>query len=226
MNLTEYFVKHPVVALVLNAMILVIGVLSFNHLALREYPKVAFPTLIGTALYPNATADVVESSVTSVLEDKLSGIEGLLSMQSKTTSGQVEITLDFGNGSSIDSATAAARDAISLAQTNLPKEVKSPTIAKKKLDDNGPPFIAISVDSDLTDIGAITHYANLNLTNAFKSVPGVASVTAWGQEYVYEISLDSKKLYAFGVNADEVYAVLDKNRASLPVGKFQDQIPN
>ena len=225
MNLTEYFVKHPVVALVLNAMILVVGVLSFNHLALREYPKVSFPTLIVTALYPNATADVVESSVTSVLEDKLSGIEGLLSMQSKTTSGQVEITLDFGNGSSIDSATAAARDAISLAQTNLPKEVKSPTIAKKKLDDNGPPFIAISVDSDLTDIGAITHYANLNLTNAFKSVPGVASVTAWGQEYVYEISLDSKKLYVFGLNADEVYAVLDKNRASLPVGKFQDQIP-
>ncbi len=225
MNLTEYFVKHPVIALVLNAMILVVGVLSFNHLAIREYPKVTFPTLTVTALYPNATADVVESSVTSILEDKLSGIEGLLSMQSKTTSGQVEITLEFSNSSSIDSATAAARDAISLAQSNLPKEVKSPTIAKKKLDDNGPPFMAISVDSDLTDIGAITHYANLNLTNVFKSVPGVASVTVWGQEYVYEISLDLKKLYSFGINADEVYAVLDKNRASLPVGKFQDQIP-
>lgn len=225
MNLTEYFVRHPVVALVLNAMVLVVGILSFNHLALREYPKVTFPTLAVTALYPNATADVVESSITTILEDKLSGIEGLVSMQSKTTSGQVEITLDFSNETSIDTAMASARDAISLAQSNLPKEVRPPTIAKKKLDDNGPPFIAISVDSDLTDIGAITHYANLNLTNAFKSVPGVASVAAWGQEYIYEIALDSKKLYTFGINADEVYAVLDKNRASLPVGKFQDQIP-
>lgn len=225
MNLTEYFVKHPVIALVLNAMILVVGILSFNHLALREYPQLTFPTLTVIALYPNATADVVESSVTNVLEDKLSGIEGLLSMQSKTTAGQVEITLDFSNGSSIDSATAAARDALSLAQADLPKDVKSPTIEKKRIDDNGPPFIAISVDSDLTDIGAITHYAKLNLTNAFKSVPGVASVAVWGQEYVYEISLDSKKLYSFGINADEVYDVLDKNRASLPVGKFQDQIP-
>ena len=225
MNLTEYFIKHPVIALVLNAMIIVVGTLSFEHLALREYPLLTFPTLTVTALYPNATAEVVESAVTSVLEDKLAGIEGLIDIQSQTSSGQVEITLNFSNKTSIDSATGAARDAISLAQADLPKEVKQPVIMKKQLDDNGPPFIAISLESDAPDIGALTHYANLNLKNAFRSVPGVASVAAWGQEYIYEITIDPKKLYTFGINVDEVYNVLDTNRASLPVGKFQDQIP-
>jgi multidrug efflux pump len=225
MNLTTYFIKHPVIALVLNAMILIVGILSFNRLALREYPFISFPTLTVTAVYPNATADVVESAVTTVLEDKLSGVEGLLDMQSKTSAGQVEITLNFNDDILINNALAIARDAVSLAQADLPKDLKQPIVKKKELNDNGPPFIAISIESDGSDVGALTHYASLNLENAFRSVPGVASVVAWGQEYTYEIVIDPKKLFLFGINADEVYGVLDKSRASLPVGKFQDQIP-
>jgi len=225
MNITGYFIKHPVIALVINAMVLIVGVLCFDQLSLREYPLISFSTITVSATYPNASADVIESTVTNVLEDNLAGIEGLMDIKSTTQSGWVDITLNFNAGVPMDRAMIAARDAVSLAMGALPKDIKQPIISKKTVGSNGPPFIAISIESDTTDFGALTHYANLNMKNAFKSIPGVSSVDVYGQQYIYEITLDPKLLYLFGVNADEVYEVLKASDRSFPVGKFQDQIP-
>ncbi|MES2607367.1 MAG: efflux RND transporter permease subunit [Pseudomonadota bacterium] len=225
MKITEYFIRHPVIAFVINAMVLIVGVLSFDQLSLREYPMINFSTISVLTTYPNASAEIIESSITNVLEDSLAGIEGLLDMQSTTGSGQVDITLNFNVDISMDSAMTAARDAISLAMSDLPKDAKQPIIRKKTAENNGPPFIAISIESDTCDSGALTHYANLNLMNAFRSIPGVSSVSVYGEQYTYEVTLDPKLLYTFGVNVDEVYKVLHDSNDSFPVGKFQDQIP-
>ncbi|MDP3371898.1 MAG: efflux RND transporter permease subunit [Candidatus Paracaedibacteraceae bacterium] len=225
MKITEYFIKHPVIALVINAMVLIIGLLCFNQLSLREYPLINFSTISVNTTYPNASADIIESTVTNVLEDNLAGIEGLMDMKSTTRSGQAEITLDFNVGISMDRAMSAVRDAVSIAMADLPKDAKTPIIKKKTVDAEGPPFMAVSIRSNSSDFGALTHYANLNLKNAFRSIPGVSAADIYGQQYTYEVTLDPNLLYTFGVNADEVYDVLNKSSHSLPVGKFQDQIP-
>ncbi|WP_428413888.1 efflux RND transporter permease subunit, partial [Legionella sp.] len=110
------------------------------------------------------------------------------------------------------------------ASAFLPENIKAPKIERRNKSD-GLPFIGISIESRSLSFGELTHYAQLNLKNAFRSVNGVASVSVWGRPYTYEINLDPKKLYAFGINADEVASAIATNRLSLPAGKYQNKIP-
>lgn len=224
MKLTTYFLKHPVIALVLNAMIIVIGILCLNSLSIREYPEVRFPTVTVRASYPNASADIVETSVTNVLEDQLAGIEGVETITSKSKYGTSMITLNFRPGTSIDRTLIAIREAIGIAKGQLPSEVKDPIVERQTVSDSMP-FIVVSLESNAMDFAALTHYANLNLKNAFRSNKGVASVEVWGQPYTYSITLNPHKMYSFGVNVDDVYDSLQKSNLTLPVGKFRNETP-
>lgn len=224
MKLTRYFIDHPVVSLVINGMIVLLGLLCFYSLSVREYPQVKFPTITVQANYPNASPELVESSVTHILEDRLAGLEGLESMTSESKQGSCSIELNFRVGTSMDQSLINVRDGIGLARAMLPKEVKDPVVERRTKSD-GPPFMAISLQSSSLDFGALTHYANLNLKNGFRSLKGVASADVWGQPYTYKITLDPKKMYTFGVNGDEVFDALERGNVSLPVGKFQNEIP-
>ncbi len=221
MNFTAYFLRHPVASLVLNAMIISVGMLCFNSLSVREYPAVNFTTINVNTNYPNASAELVESSVTNMLEERLAGIEGIQTITSESKYGVSQITLNFIKGASIDKALMAIREAVGLVQ--LPKDAKNPTV-QRKTSSSGMPFMSISLVSSMMDLADLTHYANLNLKNAFRSLKDVALVEIWGQPYTYQITLDSQKLYAFGVNADEIFDALKRNNLSLPVGKFQNEI--
>lgn len=224
MKLTSYFLKHPVIALILNAMILVVGILCFNLLSLREYPEIHFPNVSIYTYYPNASAELVESAVTYILEDRLAGIEGIETITSSSKHGETTIDLSFKNGTSIDRAMLSIREAIGLARMQLPQDIKDPIVERKTVS-SGMPFIVLSLESETLDFAALTHYANLNLKNAFRGVKGVASVNVWGQPYTYDIVLNPKKMYAFGVNTDEVFDAIKRGNLSLPVGKFQNQTP-
>lgn len=224
MKLTEYFIKHPVVALVLNSLIVLLGVLCWQNLSVREYPDISFPVITVRAAYPSASPELVESAVTNILEDRLAGVEGLDTITSQSSAGQVEFTMLFHAGVPMDRAMSATRDAVSMAQSRLPPEVQSPSVERQRKS-TGLPFIGISLESGSSGFGELTHYANLNLKNVFRSVQGVSSVNVWGQPYTYNISLEADKLYSFGVNVDEVTDALAKSRISLPVGLYKNKIP-
>ncbi len=221
MNITTYFLRHPVIALILNAMIVIIGILCFKSLSVQEYPQVHFPQVSIYTTYSNASAELVESTVTNALEEKLAGIEGIESIISDSKHGESYISISFKNGISIDKSLMDIREAIGLAR--LPTEVRSPVVARKTTSE-GMPFIVVSLESSAMDFAELTHYANLNLKNAFRSIKGVSSVQVWGQPYTYNITLDAQKMYNFGVNADDVLDALQKGSLSLPVGKFQNKI--
>ncbi len=221
MNLTTYFLKHPVVAVVLNVMIVIVGLLCFDSLPLREYPEVRFPKIRVTTYYPNASAETVENAITNPLEDKLAGIEGIETITSDSSHGESYISITFKGDTSVEKSLIAIRDAISLIQ--LPSDVKPPIVERKTASD-GTPFVVISLEGSVMDFAELTHYANLNLKNVFRSLKGVSSVDIWGQPYTYNITLDADKMYAFGVNADEIFDALKKANVSLPVGKFQNEI--
>ncbi|QRN04758.1 multidrug efflux RND transporter permease subunit [Legionella sp. MW5194] len=225
MKLTSYFIKHPVIAIVLNSMIAVLGLLCLYNLSVREYPDISFPTITVYASYPNASPDLVETSVTNILEDRLAGIEGLETITSQSSAGSSQITLVFRPTTSMDRALSATQDAVGMAKALLPAQVKSPSVERQRKS-NGLPFIGVSLESSVRDFGELTHYANLNLKNVFRSVQGVATVDVWGQPYTYTISLKPEKLFAFGVNTDEVVNALDKSRISLPAGNYRNKIPS
>ncbi len=224
MKLTEYFIRHPVIALVLNSMILIVGLLCFKNIAVREYPEVTLPVLAVTAQFPNASAELVESGVTHPLEDQLGGVEGLESMTSQSSQGSCNIMLVFKEGTSLDKTLSVLRDKINLARAHLPKEVPEPVIQRQSIS-NGIPFIAIALSSTDKNYGELTHFANLYLKNAFRSIDGVSSVEVAGQPYTMEVVLDLHKMYAFGVNADEVYQAIEKYTHSWPVGKYRNEVP-
>ena len=221
MNITTYFLRHPVTAFVLNAMIVVVGLLCFDSLSVREYPEVQIPEVEVEAYYPNASAELVESSVTNPMEDKLAGVEGIETITSNSQHGGSFIDITFKSGTSIDKSLIAIREAISLVR--LPTEVLTPRV-KRATAAQGFPFILISLESSSMDFAQLTHYASLNLKNVFRGIKGVASVKTWGQPYTYDIVLDPRKMYAFGINADDVFRALQRGNVSLPVGKFQNEI--
>lgn len=224
MNFTSFFIKHPVIAIILNAMIVVIGFLCLETISIREYPEIKLPNFVVYTHYPNASAELVESDVTNILEDQLAGVEGVETMTSQSRQGSCSIDLIFVEGTSVERALIAVRDAIGLARSDLPKDILEPVVQQRTKRD-GPPFMAISVFSKSLSFGELTHYANLNLKNSFRSLKGVASAEIWGQPFTMTVALDPQKLYAFGINADDVFTALEKNNLSWPVGKFRNEVP-
>lgn len=220
--MTSYFLKHPVIAFVLNAMLLVVGYLSFSQLNVREYPQVIFPEINVFTSYPNASPDLVETAITNPLEDLLSGIEGLDYIDSESKFGASYITLTFKRDTPLDRAFLLVRENLALAE--LPEQAKQPTI-ERKVESTGIPFIVLSLKSTDNDFGALTHFANLNLKNVFRSVKGAALVQIYGQPYTYEVSLDPYLMATFGVNVTDVTLAIHKNKMAMPAGKFQNTFP-
>jgi multidrug efflux pump len=224
MKITEYFIKHPVSAIILNCALIMVGVLCFYNLSIREYPDVKFPVINVETIYPNASAEVVESSVTNALEDQLSGIEGLDHIKSSSVANRSSITMKFLPKISMDRALIAVKDAIGMAKADLPEQVKDP-IVLRGAKNQGAPFMAACMESTSMSFSELTHYANVTLKNAFRSIQGISSVQVWGKPYTYKITLDHQKMYNFGINADEIYDSIAKAEASLPAGKFQNKVP-
>lgn len=220
MSITDYFIKKPVTTIILNCLLMLVGFLSFKQLPIREYPDVKYPVITVSTNFPNASAEVVEYSVTNILEEKLSGVEGLDVIKSFSNPGRSFIELNLKPNVSLDRALIAVKDAVYSSKGDLPDQVKEPII-ERSARNNGPPFMAACMESESMGFGELTHYANLNVKNLLKSVQGVSQVEVWGRPYTYKVSLDQKKLFNFGVNADEVYNLIAQSDLSLPAGKFQ-----
>ncbi len=225
MNITDHFIKHPVAAVILNAAIILVGILSFYSLSLREYPEVIIPKITVMSFYPNASSELVETSVTNALEDELAGVEGLDEMTSQSQYGQSIISMTFKSTTSMDRALIAVKDAVGLAKAKLPTDVKDP-IVQTGSGENGVPFMAACLETDSMTPSELTHYVNTSLKNGFRSIKGVASAQVWGTGYTYQVTLDHKAMYSFGINADEIFNAIDKSsNLSLPAGKFQNETP-
>jgi len=224
MKLPLLFIERPVYAIVLNVMLVIIGIICMQNMEIREFPKVDIGRIIVFTAYPNAGPELVESTVSNVLEDKLAGVQGLDELTSESKYGLSEVVLTLKEGISIDRALIEVRDAIQQAKSELPKEVKEPEVRRGE-EAEGFPFISIAISSDSLNFGELTHYTNLYLINTFRSIPGVSKVQVWGRPYTMEVKLDHKKMFALGINPDEVIDALQRTTAKVSLGKFQENIP-
>lgn len=134
MTLPELCVRRPVFATVLSLVILLIGLISYQRLSIREYPRIDDPIVSVSTTYRGASAEVIESQVTKIIEDSLSGIEGVEKMTSQSRPERSQINVRFKLSRSPDSAAADVRDKVSRVSGRLPAEVEEPVIAKVEED--------------------------------------------------------------------------------------------
>ncbi|MBT5654900.1 MAG: efflux RND transporter permease subunit, partial [Alphaproteobacteria bacterium] len=223
MTISEFFIKRPIFAIVLNVLFIVVGLLSYRSLTVREYPEVSTPSLTVRISYPNASPQVIESEVTFLVEDALAEVPNLSLMASSSKEGESEVRLKFKEGTSVNSVLSKVRESLAQIKSDLPKDVQDPKIRQEANETQA--LIYVSLTSDHLESSDLTHLANLHLKNAFRSLSGVASVDVIGRPYVMEIALDRLKMFSFGVTPKGISKALEDHNVALPSGKLAGEIP-
>jgi len=223
MQLPELSIRRPVFATVLSLLIVLVGVVSFNRLVIREYPKIDNPTVTVETRYVGASSAVVESQVSKVLEDSLSGVEGLDVITSISRQEQSQITVKFLLTRDPDSAAADVRDKVSRVRQRLPLGIDEPVIAKVEAD--AQPVIWLSFSSDTMDTLQLTDLANRIAKPMMQTAPGVADVRIFGErKYAMRVWLDTDRLAAYRLTTQDVEDALRRSNVEVPAGRVESQM--
>ncbi len=220
MMLSDVSIRRPVFATVLSLMLVVLGLIAFARLPLRELPNIDPPVVSVDVTYPGASAGVVETRVTQVLEDALSGIEGVETIQSQSRNGRSSITLDFSLNRDIEGAANDVRDAVSRVADRMPQEADAPQVAK--VEGDAEVILWLNLSSPQLDSLALTDYAERYIIDRLSSLDGVAQLRIGGsQRYAMRIWLDRDALAARGLTIAEVEAALRSENVELPAGRLE-----
>ena len=220
MTLPETCIRRPVFATVLSLVILLIGLISYQRLSVREYPRIDEPIVSVVTTYRGASAEVVESQVTKILEDSLSGIEGVYLMTSQSRPERSLINVTFNLTRSPDSAAADVRDKVSRVRGRMPDEVEEPVIAKVEADSQSVVNIAVEAGS-LSTLEA-SDYVMRYIKPRLSVLPGAADVRVWGERQVsMRINIDRTRLAGYRLTAQDVEDALRRQNAEIPAGRIE-----
>ena len=222
MQLPEICVRRPVFATVLSMVILLIGLISYTRLSVREYPRIDEPVVSVNTIYRGASAEVVESQVTKPLEDSLSGIEGVELMTSQSRSERSQINVRFKLSRSPDSAAADVRDKVARVRGRLPDTIDEPIIAKVESDSQPIIYIAVRAGS-LTPLEA-SDYVTRYIKPRLSVLPGAADVRIFGERQVsMRINLDRTRLAAYRLTVQDIEDAIRRQNAEIPAGRIESQ---
>ena len=220
MTLSEICIRRPVFATVLSLVILLVGLISYDRLAVREYPRIDEPIVSVSTQYRGASAEVVESQVTKIIEDSLSGIEGVELMTSQSRSERSRINIRFWLSRSPDSAAADVRDKVSRVRGRLPDEVEEPVIAKVEADSQS--TISLSLEAGSLSTLEASDYVNRYIKPRITVLPGAAEVRVWGERLVaMRINLDRTRLAGYGLTVQDVEDAVRRQNAEIPAGRIE-----
>ncbi len=222
MILSDLSVTRPVFAAVLSLLLIAFGLVSFSRLPLREYPDIDPPIVSVETAYPGAAANVVETRITEIIEERIAGIEGIKFMESSSEDGESNITIEFSIDRDIDAAANDVRDRISGILDNLPEEADPPEI--QKVDSNDDVIMWLNLTSDRMSVPELTDFAERYLVDRFSILDGVARVrVGGGQGYAMRIWLDRTKLAARGLTVNDVENALRSENVELPAGSVESE---
>lgn len=217
----ERFIRRPVLAWVLNIVLLLLGLVSYFYLNVRQYPQVDIPRITVLTQYEGANPEVMEAQVTRLLEEGFASLEGLKQMTSDSQSGQSKIVLQFQENRSLDGAAADVRDRLSRLE-GLPKEATTPRVTKADAD--AAAVMQLTLTSDRHDVAAMYDYVQRALKSEVETTGGVASVEVYGgAPYEMQVVLDPAKLAAYNLTALEVSDALKQQNFSKPAGRLGNQ---
>ncbi len=220
MILSDASIKRPVFASVLSILLIAFGLLSFDRLTLREYPNIDPPVVSIRTTYPGAAANVVETRITKVLEDRIAGIEGIRYIESASENGASNITIEFDVGVDIDAAANDIRDRVSRAARNLPLEADPPQVQKVSSDEDV--ILWFNFAGENMTMPELTDYAQRYLIDRFSVVDGVARVQIGGeQRYAMRIWLDRQQMAAREITINDIETALRAENVELPAGSIE-----
>ncbi len=222
MILSDVSIKRPVLATVMSLMLVLLGVISYQRLSVREYPNIDKPIVSVRTVYPGASAEIIESQITKPMEDSLAGIEGVRTLKSISREEVSQITVEFTLERDIDASANDVRDRVARVRGRLPDDALDPVVAKVEADAQAIIWIAFSSDQH-TPL-EITDYASRYVKDQLQTLPGVASVMIGGERrFAMRLWLDRARMAAIGVTAKDVEDALRKQNLEVPSGRIESQ---
>jgi multidrug efflux pump len=222
MQLPEISIRRPVFATVLSLVVLLVGVVSYGRLTVREYPNIDEPVVSISTSYPGASATIVESQVTQVLEGTVAGIEGIDTIESSSRAESSRISITFKAGIDIAEAASDVRDRVSRVRRQLPDEISEPVIAKVEADAQA--IIYLVFRSETMPALELTDYVNRYVVDRFKNLTGVADVQIYGERrYAMRVWIDSNRLAGLGLTIQDVENAIRNQNAEFPAGRIESE---
>jgi len=220
MNIAELSLRRPVLAIVMNILIVLFGIIGFQFLGVRDYPAIDPPNISVRTSYPGANPDIVETQITEPLEKAINGIAGIRNITSSSSNGTSNINVEFELGIDLEEAANDVRDKVSQTVRSLPSDLDSPPVVSKA-DASSESIISMTVQSEIRNPLQITEFATNVLVERLQTIPGVSGVQIWGEKrYSMRIWLDPNKMTARSITVNDVQAALTKENTELPSGKI------
>ncbi|EKE84533.1 efflux RND transporter permease subunit [Idiomarina xiamenensis] len=220
MLLSDVSVKRPVFATVLNILLVVFGIVAFTMLPLREYPDIDRPIVSIDTNYRGASAEIVETQITQVIEERISGIEGIKNISSSSRNGRSRISIEFTLSRDIDAAANDVRERVSRVLDNLPEQVDPPEVSKASSDEST--IVWYNLRSDTMSVIELTDYANRYIVDRLAVADGVARVVIGGdRKYAMRVWLDRDAMAAREITVTDVENRLREENVELPAGEVE-----
>ncbi|MDP3582902.1 MAG: efflux RND transporter permease subunit, partial [Ignavibacteria bacterium] len=222
MSLSSLSIRRPVLTIVMSMVIVLLGIIGFTFLGVREYPSIDPPIITVGVSYVGANADIIESQITEPLEESINGIAGIRSITSISRDGRSSITVEFNVDVNLEDAANDVRDRVSRAVSNLPPDSDPPVVTKTDADAN--PIMYITLKSESKNLLEISDIASNIFKERLQTIPGVSEVRIFGEKrFSMRLWLDPYKMASFKVSPQEIRTALSSENVELPSGKIEGE---
>jgi multidrug efflux pump len=222
--MSKFFIDRPIFACVISMLIVLVGVTAISQLPVAQYPSVAPPSININSTYAGASAEVLQNTVTSIIEQQLSGIDNLLYISSTSNaSGQSTITLYFEPGTSLDTAQVQVQNKLQLAIPALPLIVQQAGVTVTKATRNYLMFFTLSTPDGSMDEISLGNYIASNVLDPIRRVPGVGEANQFGTENAMRVWMNPQKLYSYSLTANDVINAIGAQNIQIPLGQLGDR---
>ena len=220
MNISELSLKRPVLATVMNILIVLFGAVGYTFLSVREYPAIDPPIINVSTSYAGANSDIIETQITEPIEKAVNGIPGIRAITSQSQVGRSSVTVEFNVGENLEAAANDVRDKVGQAIRNLPQDVDAPPVVSKS-DASSDFIILMAIQSSTKGLLELSDYAENVLVEKLQTIPEVSNVNIFGQKKPsMRIWNDADKMNAYGVTFADIRNVLNKENVEIPSGKI------
>ncbi len=220
MNISELSLKRPVLATVMNILIVLFGAVGYTFLAVREYPAIDPPIINVSTSYAGANSDIIETQITEPIEKAVNGIPGIRAITSQSQVGRSSVTVEFNVGENLEAAANDVRDKVGQAVRNLPQDVDAPPVVSKS-DANSDFIILMAIQSSTKGLLELSDYAENVLVEKLQTIPEVSNVNIFGQKKPsMRIWNDADKMNAYGITFADIRTALNRENVEIPSGKI------
>ncbi|SFZ97521.1 RND efflux system, inner membrane transporter CmeB [hydrothermal vent metagenome] len=219
-----FFIHRPVVAKVISIFIVLVGLIALNKLPIAQFPQIVPPSIQVSTSYTGGSADVVETAVTSPIEEKINGAEGMIYMDSTSSSdGSSTIKVYFELGTDLDIAAVDIQNRVALATPMLPDVVKQRGVTTRKQSSSMVQVLTVSSTDPEKDVLYLSNFASLNIVEELKRIDGVSDVRILGErKYAMRVWLDPDKLFSYGLTITDLNQAIKGQNLQIALGTIGD----